>query len=95
MKTTYELTIRAFPVKIVDMRTGEVSTDTIVLDKQSLQAAQIVGESSKELIHRMYNRVGMRVLDIGKAQKLTMDLCLDSLYREIIHEDSGTKRPSR
>ena len=90
MKTTYELTIRAFPVKAEDMRTGEISTDTIVLDKQRLQAAQLVGESSKELIHRIYNRAGKRVLEIGKADKLTLELYLDKIYEVLANEDSGT-----
>ena len=39
------------------------------LDKAQLQAAQLVGMSSKELIYSIYNRRGFRVLDIGKAEK--------------------------
>lgn len=83
MKTTFDLTIRAFPVKIVDERTGEESTDTIVLDKQRLQAADLVGQSNKELIERTYHRQGYRVLDIGKPERMTVVMNLDRIYEEL------------
>ena len=86
MKTIYELTIRAFPVKAEDMQTGEISTDTIVLDKQRLQAAQLVGESSKELIHRIYSRMGQDVLEIGKPERMEVPLDLQELYMNRVHE---------
>lgn len=83
MKTTFELTIRAFPVKIEDERTGEVQNDVIVLDKQRLQAAQMIGQSSTEIIERIYHRQGYRVLDIGKPDKVTLDLKLYNIYRDL------------
>ena len=83
IKTTVELTLRAFPVKIVDTRTGEESTDTIVLDKQCLQAADLVGQSSKELIERIYHRQGYKVLYIGKPDKLNVEFRLDNMYTEL------------
>lgn len=83
MKTTFDLTVRAFPVKIVDERTGEETTDTIVLDKQRLQAADLVGQSSKELIERIYRREGYKVLDIGKPRKTTYEFKLDAIYRDV------------
>jgi len=43
--------------------------DLLVLDKQQLQAAQIVGQSSKELICRIYNQRGYKALDVGTAEK--------------------------
>ena len=80
MKTTYDLTIRAFPVKIEDERTGEVLNDVIVLDKQRLQAANLVDQSSKEIIQRIYNKNGYKVLDIGKPEKMVVALQLDQLF---------------
>ena len=80
MKTTYDLTIRAFPVKIEDERTGEVLNDVIVLDKQRLQAANLVDQSSKEIIQRIYHRQGFKVLDIGKPEKKSISLQLDQLF---------------
>lgn len=87
MNTTYDLTIRAFPVKIEDERTGEVLNDTIVLDKQRLQAAQLIGESSKEIIQRIYHRQGYKVLDIGKPDKLTVKMNLDRIYEELTADE--------
>ena len=63
------ITVRVFPVTVRDERTGAAATDSIVLTRQQLQAAQVVGESSTELIYRIFNRKGYRVLEIGKAVK--------------------------
>ena len=82
MRNTFTIEARRFPVSIKDMRTGEVRNETIILSKQELQATQIVGQSSKELIHRMYNRKGFRVLDIGTPEKQSLLVELDELWRE-------------
>ena len=80
MKTEIKIQVRAFTVVIRDERTGENKTDTIVLEKSKLQAAQLVGQSSKELIWRIYNRNGYRVLDIGKTDKREISLNLEEAY---------------
>lgn len=80
MKNTFTIEARKFPVTIKDMRTGEVRNETIILSKQELQATQMVGQSSKELIHRMYNRKGFRVLDIGTPEKKSLEVGLDELW---------------
>lgn len=69
MKTTVTIYTRRFPVTIRDERTGAKVQDSITLDKAQLQAAQLAGQSSKELIYRLYNHQGFRVLEIGKAEK--------------------------
>ena len=81
MKTELTIQARCFPVTIQDRRTEEKRDDTIVLDKQQLQAAQIVGQSSKELICRQYERQGCTVLDIGKPERREITLNLEELYR--------------
>ena len=55
MKTAITLTLRAFPVTIQDTRTGQTAEDRIIFTKEQLRAAALVGQSSKELISRMYN----------------------------------------
>ena len=80
MKTTMKITLRAFPVKIQDTRTGEIKEDRIVLTKEQLHAADLVGQSSKELITRLYNREGYKVLEIGKAEKQSGELDLEAAY---------------
>lgn len=81
MKTELTIQARCFPVTIQNQRTGEKQEDTVVLDKQQLQAAQLVGQSSNELIYRIYNREGFQVLEIGKATKREITLNLEELYR--------------
>lgn len=80
MKTMYEVNLRAFPVQLRDRDTGAVTDDVIVLEKKQLQAAQLVGQSSKELIQRFYNRMGKDVLDIGKPVRKDVVLDLQELY---------------
>lgn len=71
MKTSIGITIqtRTFPVTLRDNRSGETIEGTITLDKARLQAAALVGMDSKELIHRIYNREGYKVLEIGTPVK--------------------------
>lgn len=80
MKNTFTIEARKFPVTVKDMRTGDITNDIIILSKQELQAAQIVGQSSKELIWRMYNRKGFHVLDIGTPEKQTLFADLEELW---------------
>lgn len=79
MENTITIQARVFPVTIQDERTGERQADSICLDKRQLQAAQLVGMSSTELIYRMYNRQGYRVLDIGKPTKQTISVDLSDV----------------
>lgn len=86
MKTYEKIHLRAFDVRIRDERTGETREDVIVFTKQQLQAAQVVGQSSKELIYRAYNREGFTVLDTGKAKKATAELDLEGLFQEAVED---------
>ncbi len=81
MRTEYELHVRCFPTVIEERETGAQRCDYIVLDKSQLQAAQLVGQSSKELIHRLYGRQGYNVLEIGTPTKRTIGLNLEELYK--------------
>ena len=80
---------RRFPVMLRDERTGEITQASIILDKQRLQAAQLVGQSSKELICRFYNRKGYRVLEIGTPVRRSMDLSLEDLW-DTAEDGAGT-----
>lgn len=82
MRTFFDIHLRSFAVRIQDARTGEEKEDTIVFTKQQLKAAQLVGQSSKELIQRAYSAQGYTVVDIGKARKAAAHLDLEGLYRE-------------
>lgn len=80
MKTNISIEARRFPVTLRDERTGEIIQSSIILDKQRLQAAQLVGQSSKELIHRFYNRQGFRVLEISMPERRSLNLSLEDLW---------------
>lgn len=80
MKTETMITVRAYPVEIRDERTGEKMKDTIVLDKAMLQAGAMVGLGDEDIIFRLYNRKGYRVLEIGKPVKKDLTVDLKRLY---------------
>lgn len=80
MKTNISIEARRFPVTLRDERTGEIIQSSIILDKQRLQAAQLVGQSSKELIQRLYNRQGFRLLEIGTPERRSLNLSLEDLW---------------
>lgn len=77
---TINIAARRFSVEVEHIETGARLFDSIVLDKQQLQAAQIVGQSSKELIYRLYQKNGFKVLNIGKAEKRTLHVDLGALW---------------
>lgn len=86
MKNDVTMQARAYSVTVEDQRSGEKSVELIALDKQQLQAAQIVGQSSNELIYRLFNRQGYKVLDIGKPVKKEIVVDLTELYREAVSD---------
>ena len=85
MKSEIVLNLRQFPVLAHDHRTGQEEAITVTVAKQQLQAAQIVGQSSRELIERLCERQGYSVIEIGKPDKLVVTLDLDKLVEQ--HEE--------
>ena len=80
MKTEVKIQVRAYPVELKDHRTSETSTDVIVLSKEMLQAAGLIGLTDEDLIYRAYNRTGYKVLKIGAVHKQEITVDLYQLY---------------
>lgn len=89
MKTTMSIHLRKFPVLVEDQRTGEKLKETVTLEKSQLQAAQLVGESSKELIERVCARRGFTVLEAGTPERLAVELDLGGLFELYQPEEEG------
>lgn len=79
MKNEIVLNLRQFPVIAHDHRDGQEKRITVTVAKNQLQAAQIVGQSSKELIERLCDRQSYSVLEVGKPSKVAVTLDLDKL----------------
>lgn len=81
MKTTTIIKALAYPVQLIDKRTGEHLTDTVVLEKSWLS---ICGKldicDDKHLIYRIYNPRGYEVAEIGKRRKVNLVVDLEQLY---------------
>ena len=84
MNNELRIPVRLFSLIVRDERTGTLEMDHLTLTKQQLQAAQIVGQSATELIHRIYNRQGYRVIEIGKPARTSVEV---DIY---FHQDAGT-----
>lgn len=82
MKNEIVLNLRQFPVLAHDHRDGQEKRITVTVAKNQLQAAQIVGQSSKELVERLCDRQGYTVLEIGKPSKVAVTVDLDKLIEE-------------
>lgn len=76
MNTNITISLRVFPVTLRDERTGETVQDDIIITREQLQAAGIVGLTSTDLIYRAYNRHGFKVLTIDKPTKRTVTVGL-------------------
>lgn len=84
MRTFQPIQLRRFTVQIRDNRTGETRQDAITLSKVQLHAAQLCGQSSREVIDRLYAREGYTVLGvIGRAEKREIPLDLEGVFNEI------------
>lgn len=89
MKTEIKIQVRSYLVQIKDARTGEKTEDRIVLDKAMLQAAAMIGMSDEDLICRMYNRQGFRVLKIGTPHKREISVDLHQIDKDYVMRRSG------
>ena len=78
MKNKITITVRNFPVLAHDHRTGKEEAITVPVTKEQLRAAQLVGQSSKELIDRQ----GYTVIEIGQPDKLSMNIDLEELVKQ-------------
>ena len=81
MKNEITITLQTFPVTAHDHHTGEEVHITVPVTKEQLQAAQLVGQSSKELLERMLDRQGYTLLGAGTLDKLTVRLDVAELWR--------------
>lgn len=82
MQNTITIQLRAFPVVLMDRCSGKSKDDKIVVSKAQLQAAQIIGQSNKELIIRLCGKQGWQVVEIGKPERRELVLDLAAEYKK-------------
>ena len=71
---------RRFPLTVVKKDNQEAYERHIVLSKEQLQAAQLVGQSSTELIKRICERQGYEVVYIGKPKRKSILIDLNAVW---------------
>ena len=80
MKNVITVEARRFPLLVVKQDNQEVYARHIVVTKEQLQATQLVGQSSKELIYHLCARQGYTVLEIGKPEKRSIRIDLAAVW---------------
>lgn len=85
MRNSITVEARRFPLLVMKRDNHEVYARHIVLTKEQLQAAQLVGQSSIELINRFCYRQGYEVLEIGKPEKKSIRLDLAAVWEGARH----------
>ena len=85
MRTQLTVEAMRFPLLVLKKDNHEVYARHIVLTKEQLQAAQLVGQSTIELIHRFCYCRGYEVLEIGKPEKKSIRLSLDAVWEGVRH----------
>ena len=81
MISEIKIPVRVYPVTLKDTRTGGVMKDSIVLEKSRLQAGALFDLGDEDIICRIYNRQGYRVLEIDKPHKVELTIDLKRTYR--------------
>lgn len=91
MKNELSVSIRAYPVRIRDNRTGQWTEDTVILTREQLRAGAVMHLGDKDIIARMCGRIGFHVLEIGTPVKRTVCIDLERAYLEAEPEPEGGK----
>ena len=82
MRNIIEIQVRSFPVLAHNHRTGREEKLTVPVTKEQLRAAQLVGQSSTELVERLCDRQGYTVIEIGQPAKVAVTVDLDKLVEQ-------------
>lgn len=82
MKNQITIHVRNFPVLVHDHRTSKEEAVMVPVTKEQLRAAQLVGQSSKELIERLCDRQGYTIVEIGIPDKHAITLDLGELVKQ-------------
>ena len=89
MRTTTKVNTVAYPVRLVDNRTGEQLEDVFVIPKEWLRICGSDGlniSDDRHLIYRAYNLQGYEVIEIGKRRSIQLTIDLEKAYREQAEE---------
>ena len=94
MNNELKIPVRLFSLIVKDERTGMMEQDTIVLTKEQLHACQVVGQSATDLIFRIYNRQGYKVLSISTPANKEIRVDLYGFKGKIIAEGEALFDPA-
>lgn len=82
MKTTLTLNLMPATVTIKDGRTGQTSTDRVVLDYDTVRRCEGCGLDADAIVCRMYNRQGYQVEEITRGRRVAVTVDLGELYEQ-------------
>ena len=91
MENYISIEARSYPITAQHIETGEVLEDYCTISKEQSRASQLVGQSDREFITRIYARNGLKVLTIGKPQKKTLRVDLTYLFWKGLAEECTSR----
>ena len=87
-----EIHMLRFYVRVWDPEKEENREEPITLTKEQLRAAGLIGLSSKEIITRICEGWGLKVLEIGKPERHTVAFNLNALWDSCMeHQETEAK----
>ena len=86
MKTETKISVIAYDVELVDLRTGEHLKDRVVLDRSWLDVLHKMNISDRDYLLQNYSHKGYLMLKMSTQKKVSLTVDLEELYTKQLRE---------
>lgn len=93
MKNMVKIQARAYSVELRDIRTDEIVTDSVILTREQLKAADDTGLTLAGLMTALYDRKGYHVVKIGTPVKQDIAVRLSMKDNRIVIDTEPAPNP--
>ena len=84
MKTETKISVIAYDVELIDLRTGEHLKDRVVLDRSWLDVLHKMSISDRDYLMQNYSHKGYLMLKMSTQKKVSLTVDLEELYTKQI-----------
>lgn len=89
MKTETKISVIAYDVELVDLRTGEHLNDRVVLDRCWLDVLHKMSISDRDYLMQNYSHKGYLMLKMSTMKKVTLTVDLEQIYQNFVDMEQG------
>lgn len=86
MKTETKISVIAYDVELVDLRTGKHLNDRVVLDRSWLDVLHKMNISDRDYLMQNYSHKGYLMLKMSTQKKVSLTVDLEELYTTQLRE---------